>query len=212
MTAESDGKGRRVGQPDLLASLPAEPPPPSRPEPGVDPAAIEELLAGVRDLREQVAGLREAASAEGPATATLEALQAWGDDLVARFAETTRTAAKPAAAPKDDASAAHMRRIENAAAKAAAAAERIDGGLDGTADRVATEVGEAVTRMEKGLGLTRDHVDRVSRLVHRALQDIETRVSGRFSKWTIIACLFFFVFGMLIESRALLLYLWLWTD
>ena len=210
MTAESDGKVRRGGQPDLLASLPAEHQPSSRPEPGIDPAAIEELLAGVRELREQVAGLREAVSAERPAPATLEALQAWGDDLVARVAEAARPAAKPPAAPKDDASAAHMRRIEEAAAKAARAAERIDGGLDSTADRVATEVGEAVTRIETGLMKTRDHVDRVSRLVHRALQDIETRVSGRFSKWTIVAGVIVFALGMMLESRALIIYRWLW--
>ena len=71
MTAERDGKSRRTGQPDLLASLPDERPPASQPAPGIDPAAIEELLTGVRDLREQVAGLREAESAERPAPVTL---------------------------------------------------------------------------------------------------------------------------------------------
>ncbi|MDE0435556.1 MAG: hypothetical protein OXH92_16235 [Bryobacterales bacterium] len=214
MTAESDGKGRRGGQPDLLASLPAEHPPSSRPEPGIDPAAIEELLAGVRDLRERLAGLSEAVSAERPAPVpealTGEALQAWGEDLVTRVGEAARTAAKPPAAPKDDAAAAHMRRIEEAAAKAAGAAERIGGGLDSTADRVATEVGEAVTRIETGLMKTRDHVDRVSRLAHGALQDIETRVSGRFSKWTIVAGVIVFALGMMLESRALIIYRWLW--
>ena len=43
MTAERDGKSRRTGQPDLLASLPDERPPASQPAPGIDPAAIEEL-------------------------------------------------------------------------------------------------------------------------------------------------------------------------
>ena len=210
MTAEIDGKGRRGGQPDLLASLPAEHPPSSRPDPDIDPAAIEELLAGVRELRERLSGVSEAVSGERPVALTPEALQAWGDDLVARVAEAARTAAKPPAAPGDDAAAAHMRRIEEAAAKAARAAERIDGGLDSTADRVATEVGEAVTRIETGLMKTRDHVDRVSRLAHGALNDIETRVSGRFSKWTIVAGLIVFALGMLLESRALIIYRWLW--
>ena len=41
MTAERDGKSRRTGQPDLLASLPDE-----RPAPGIDSASIEELLTG----------------------------------------------------------------------------------------------------------------------------------------------------------------------
>ena len=57
MTAERDGKSRRTGQPDLLASLPDERPPASQPAPGIDPAAIEELVTGVRDIREQFAGL-----------------------------------------------------------------------------------------------------------------------------------------------------------
>ena len=58
---------------------------------------------------------------------------------MARVAE----AARPAEAPADDAAAAvadHIRRIEDAAAKAEAAAERIDGVLESTADRVAAKV------------------------------------------------------------------------
>ena len=158
MTAERDGKSRRTGQPDLLASLPAERPPASQPAPGIDPASIEKLLTGVWDLREQVAGLKGAESAERPAPVpaalTLEALEAWGDKLVSRVAE----AARPAEAPADDAAAAvadHIRRIEEAAAKAEAAAERIAGGQDSTADRVAAEIEGAVTRIETGLATTR---------------------------------------------------------
>ena len=136
MTEERDGKSRRTGQPDLLASLPDERPPASQPAPGIDPAAIEELLTGVRDLREQFAGPREAEAADRPAPVpaalTPEALEAWGDKLVARVAEAARTAD----APGDEAAATRIKRIEDAAARAAAAAERIDGGLEGTADRV----------------------------------------------------------------------------
>ena len=212
MTAESDGKGRRGGQPDLLASLPAEHPPSSRPEPGIDPATIEELLTGVRELREQVAGLKEAASAERPAPATPEALQTWGDGLVARVAEAARTAAKPPAAPKDDASAAHMGRIEEAAAKAAGAAERIAGGLDSTADRVAAEVEGAVTRIEAGLQVTRERVSEQSRQAREALYAIETRVTGpRFGLGMILAGLIVFILGMVLESRAHIIYRW-WSD
>ena len=211
MTAESDGKSRRGGQPDLLASLPAEHPPSSRPEPSIDPAAIEELLAGVRELREQVAGVKEAASAERPAPVTREILDAWGDDLVARVAEATRTAAKPPAAPKDDAAAAHIGRIEEAAAKATAAAERIGGGLDSTADRVAAEIAEAVTRIEAGLATTRERVSDQSRQAREALYAIETRVTGpRFGWGTIFVWLFVFILGMLLESRAHVIYRWLW--
>ena len=149
MTAERDGKSRRPAQPNLLASLPDE-----RPAPGIDPAAIEEVLTSVQDLREQFAGLREAVSAERPAPVTPEALETWGDKLVARVAEAARTAA----APGDNAAAVHIGRMEEAAAKAAAAAERIDGGLDSTADRVAAEIKgmqSAVTRFETGLATMR---------------------------------------------------------
>ena len=52
MTPERDGKSRRTGQPDLLASLPDERPPASQPAPGIDPASIEELLTGT--LSEQI--------------------------------------------------------------------------------------------------------------------------------------------------------------
>ena len=94
MTAERDGKSRRTGQPDLLASLPDE-----RPAPGIDSAAIEELLTEVRDLREQLAGLRQLDSADRPAPVpaalTPEALEAWGDKLVTRVAEAARTADTP---------------------------------------------------------------------------------------------------------------------
>ena len=179
MTAERDGKSRRTGQPDLLASLPDERPPASQPAPGIDPASIEELLTEVRDLREQLAGLRQLDSADRPAPVpaalTPEALEAWGDKLVTRVAEAARTAD----APGDEAAATRIKRIEDAAARAAAAAERIDGGLEGTAVRVTAEVGAAATRIEAGFRITRDHVDRNSRLVHRAVEELRTRVAGR---------------------------------
>ena len=222
MTAERDGKSRRTGQPDLLASLPDE-----RPAPGIDSAAIEELLTEVRDLREQVAGPRgsrsnlpprhvfaglfrlEAAEdrpAPVPAALTPEALEAWGDKLVARVAEAARTAD----APGDEAAATRIKRIEDAAARAAAAAERIDGGLEGTADRVTAEVGAAATRIEAGFRITRDHVDRKSRLVHRAVEELRTRVAGRrFGFGTVLVGLIVFVLGMLLESRIHILYRWL---
>ena len=152
MTAERDGKSRRTGQPDLLASLPDE-----RQVPGIDPAAFEKLLTRMRDLGEQVAGLKEAVSAEGPAPVTLddlreqfaglreaeaadrpapvpasvpqaltlEALEAWGDKFVTRVAEAVRTADPPG----DEAAETRIKRIEDAAAKAEAAAELIDGVL-----------------------------------------------------------------------------------
>ena len=119
-------------------------------------AVSAERLAPVTldDLRAEVAGPREAESAERPAPVpapvpqalTLEALEAWGDKLVARVAEAARTAD----APGDEAAATRIKRIEDAAAKAAAAAERIDGGLESTADRVVAEIEGAVTTMNDG--------------------------------------------------------------
>ena len=238
MTAERDGKSGRTGQPDLLASLPDE-----RQVPGIDPTAFEKLLTEVQDLRNDFAGLKEAVSAEGPAPVTLddlreqfaglreaeaadrpasvpqaltpEALEAWGDKLVARVAEAARTADTPAAAPGEDAAAAladHTGRIEEAAAKAAAAAERIDGGLASTADRVVAEIEGAVTRMDKGLAMTRNHVTQQSRLVHETLEDIRTQTAGpRFGLRTVLVGLIVLVFGMLIESRVHVLYGWLWS-
>ena len=210
MTAERDGKSRRTGQPDLLASLPAERPPASQPAPGIDPASIEKLLTGVWDLREQVAGLKGAESAERPAPVpaalTLEALEAWGDKLVSRVAEAARTADTPG----DNAAATRIKRIEDAAAKAEAAAERIDGGLEGTADRVTAEVGAAATRIEAGFRITRDHVDRNSRLVHRAVEELRTHTAGRrFGFGAVLVGLIVFVPGMLLESRIHILYNWL---
>ena len=238
MTAERDGKSRRTGQPDLLASLPDE-----RQVPGIDPTAFEKLLTEVQDLRNDFAGLKEAVSAERPAPVTLddlreqfaglreaeaadrpasvpqaltpEALEAWGDKLVARVAEAARPADAPAAAPREDAAAAladHTGRIEEAAAKAAAAAERIDGGLASTADRVVAEIEGAVTRIEAGVRITRDHVTRQSRLVHRGLEDLRTQTAGpRFGLKTVLVGLIVLVFGMLIESRIHVLYGWLWS-
>ena len=257
MTAERDGKSRR-GQPDLLATLPAERPPASQPAPGIDPAQLEELLTGVRDLREEVAGLRKAAAADRPAALTSEALEAWGDKFVTRVAEAAQTvdvpgddaaavrigriqetvaeltaevqrqnaelssigdelkAARTDDTPGDAAAEVRVKRIEDAAAKAAAAAERIDVGRDSTADRVAAEVAAefegAVTRIERGLQITRDHVNRKSRLVHEAVEEIRTHTAGpRFGLRTVFVWLVVLVFGMLLESRVPILYNLLWA-
>ena len=210
MTAERDGKSRRTDQPDLLASLPAERPPASQPAPGIDPAAIEELVTGVRDIREQFAGLREAEAADRPAPVpaalTPEALEAWGDKLVARVAEAARTAD----APGDEAAATRIKRIEDAAAKAEAAAERIDGGLESTADRVVAEIEGAVTTMNESLAKTRAQVIQQSRQADPILEVIKTRVAGPRYGWrTVFVCLIVFVAGMLLESRIHILYNWL---
>ena len=199
MTGERDGKSGR-GPPDLLAGLP----------PAIDPAMIEELLTGVRALREEVAGLREAVSAERqapvPSALTPEALEAWGDRLVARVAEAARTAAAPA----DEAAAARLGRIEDAAARAAAAAERTDGGQESSAARLAAEIEGAVARIERGFQITRDHVGRQARLTHEVLEDIRRQTAGpRFGWRTLLGCLIVFVLGMVLESYIDLFHRWL---
>ena len=117
------------------------------------------------------------------------------------------------AAPNDDAASAvadRAARIEEAAAKAVAAAERIDGGLATTEDRVAAEIGAAATRIKEELTAMRAHVTQHTRLVHEILGDILTQTAGpRFGWKTVLAVVTIFVLGMLLESQAHLLYRWL---
>ena len=137
----------------------------------------------MRDLREQVAGLREA------------------------------EAARTADAPGDEAAATRIKRMEDAAAKAAAAAERIDGGLESTADRVMPKIKgmkNTDTRTDTGLGTTRAHVTRETRRANPTLGGSRTRVAGRrFGFGTVLVGLIVFVLGMLLESRIHVLYNWL---
>ena len=150
-----------------------------------------------------------------PAPLTQEALESWGDGLVARVAEAARPADAPAAAPGEDVAAAvadHTGRIEEAAAKAAAAADRVDRGMATTADRVAAEIGEAAARIEKGLAATRSEVIQQSGPIRGLLYDILMQTAGpRFGLKTVLVWLIVLVFGMLIESRIHVLYGWLWS-
>ena len=173
MTAERDGKSRRSGQPDLLASLPDERPPASQPAPGIDPASIEELLTEVQDLRnefaglkeavsaerlapvtleelrEQLAGLRQLDSAERPAPVTPEALEAWDDKLVTRVAEAADT-------PGEDEVVARLGRIKEKLAEVTATVRRLNAklssiGNERAAARTADTPGEdaAAARIER---------------------------------------------------------------
>ena len=173
MTEERDGKSRRTGQPDLLASLPAERPPASQPAPGIDPASIEELLTEVQDLRnefaglkeavsaerlapvtleelrEQLAGLRQLDSAERPAPVTPEALEAWDDKLVTRVAEAADT-------PGEDEVVARLGRIKEKLAELTATVRRLNAklssiGNERAAARTADTPGEdaAAARIER---------------------------------------------------------------
>ncbi len=157
----------------------------------------------MRDLREQVAGLKGAESAERPAPVTPEALEAWGDKLVTRVAEAERTADTPG----DNAAATRIKRMEDAAAKAEAAAERIAGGLESTADRVVAEIEGAVTTMNEGLATTRNANRQQSRQADPILEEILTRTAGlRFGWRAVLLFLIVFVAGMLLESYIHLFY------
>ena len=102
--------------------------------------------------------------------------------------------------------------MEDAAAKAEAAAERIDGGLESTADRVATEIEGAVTRIEKGLATTRAANRTEARRADPILEDIRTHTGGpRFGWRTVLLWLIVFVAGMFLESHRHILYNWLWA-
>ena len=91
-----------------------------------------------------------------------------------------------------------------------AAAERIDGGLEGTADRVVAEIEGAVTTMNEGLAKTRAQVIQQSRQADPILEEILTRTAGlRFGWRAVLLFLIVFVAGMLLESRIHILYNWL---
>ena len=126
-------------------------------------------------------------------------------------------AAQTEDAPKDDAAAAHMtadiRTIEEAAAKAAAAAERVDGGLSATADRVAAGFGEAADRIETGLAATRSQIMQQASLVNVTLEVIRTQTAGPKFGWRMVLVgLIVLVLGMLLESYGLIFYGWLRAD
>ena len=180
--------------------------------PGWKEAVSAERLAPATldDLREEVAGPREAEATEGPAPVTLEALEAWGDKLVSRVAEAARDPRTHRGTRLRRVCADHIGRIEDAAAKAEAAAERIDKGLASTADRVVAKIEGAVTTMNEGLAKTRAQVIQQSRQADPILEDILTQTAGLKFGWrAILLFLTFFVLGMLLESRIHILYNWL---
>ena len=133
----------------------------------------------MRDIREQFAGLREAEAADRPAPVpaalTPEALEAWGDKLVARVAEAARTAD----APGDDEVVARIGRIQEAVAEAAAAVERNNGVLNSIGNELAAateRMKSAVARMETDLATTRAPITRETRRANPTLRGSRTVV------------------------------------
>ena len=104
----------------------------------------------------------------------------------------------------------HTARVEEAAARAAAAAERMDQCMATTADRVTAEIGEAAARIEKGLAAMRSEVIQQSGPIRGLLYDILAQTAGpKFGLKTVLVGLIVFVLGMLLESQVHLLYRWL---
>ena len=128
MTAESSGDG---GGPNLLAGVPGGPAAPAG-----DPAKLDELRALLLDMRdrqvemqERLAALETATASERPEPVTRVELDGWGEALLEKLGE-----AAPTESGTDTAA------IVEHAERTAAAAERIDAGLERTAERFSAEV------------------------------------------------------------------------
>ena len=224
MTAESIGDG---GGPNLLAGVPGGPA-----APAVDPAKLDGLLAAVLDMRdrqveiqERLAALETAAASERPAPVTREELDAWGEDLLKKLGEAAATEGGTGAA----AIAAH-------AGKMAAAAERIDAGLERTAERFSAEVASvekwltedrttirapltgiesAAARIESGLGELRKKADTEFNGLFSDIYGMRDRLEKLQFHWRIFLSpwlIFVFAAGMALESRIHLLYRLLWDS
>ena len=108
---------------------------------------------------------------------------------------------------------ARIKRIEDAAEKAAAAVERNNGVLNSIGNELAAateRMKSAVARMETDLATMRAPITRETRRANPTLGGSRTRVAGRrFGFGTVFVCLIVFVLGMLLESRIHILYNWL---
>ena len=184
MTAES-GDG---GGPDLLAGVPGDRAAAS------DPARLDELLAAVRAMGERLAALETAAS-ERPGAATREELDAWGERLLKKLGETA------AKGTGTDAAA-----VAEHAGRTAAAAERIDAGLERTAERFSAEVAgvekwlsedrssirapltgieSAAGRIEAGLGELRNKADTDFNGLFRNIHGMQDRLEKLQFRWQV---------------------------
>ena len=202
----SDERGG--GRPDLLSSLPGDPP-------GPDAAVLEGLRTGLANILDEMAGMRRALEAERPAPATREDLDAWGGRLADRV---------DAAARSDDPSPTGA--AEDAAGRAADAAERIEAGLRRIEHRVTAEIGGLERRLAadraeagavpKGIGETLDTLNETTaatrvdyRLINDALAGLRRDIAGLEFRWRAFLApwvVFVFVLGMAAESQIHVLY------
>ena len=165
MTTGRDESGPRG--PNLLAGVPGEPA-----APGGDPAATERLLAAVLDIGERLTALETAASSERPPPVTREELEAWGEGLLEKFGEMVPKEAGAGGA------------IAEHAGKMAAAAERIDTGLERNGDRFSAEI----KAMEKWLTEDRtvirasmSGIESAAGRIESDLGDFRKRAESRFN-------------------------------
>ena len=174
MTTGHDDTGRRDGGPNLLAPLPGD-----RAAPGSDPAGSEALLTAVlemreeqarfrKEVREELAGLRNEAQADRPETVTRDALEAWGERLLKRFDD----ADVPERAVADDG----ILIVANCAARMTDAAREIEEGAAGAEKRLTARIGAA----EEALADRLSAIDATKAVgqVSNAAGRIETELAG----------------------------------
>ena len=149
--------------------------------PAGDPAKLDELLAAV---------------SERPAPVTREELDGWGEDLLRRIGEAALKESGTGAAA-----------IAEHAERTAAAAERIDAGLERTAERFSAEVAgvekwlsedrstirapmtgieSAAGRIESGLGEFRKRADSRFNDIASIVWDIRSRTQALDFNWRVL--------------------------
>ena len=195
----SDERGG--GQPDLLSSLPGDPP-------GPDAAVLEGLRTGLAKLLDEVAGLRRIVEAERPAPATREDLDTWGGrladrvDAAARSDEPSPTGAAEDAAERIEAG---LRRIEHRVTAEIGGLERRLAADRAEAGAVPKEIGETLDTLNETTAATR--VD--YRLINDALAGLRRDIAGLEFRWRAFLApwvVFVFVLGMAAESQIHVLY------
>lgn len=176
---------------------------------------MREELAGFRkEVREELAGLRKEMQADRPEPVTRDALEAWSGELLKKVGEMV---------PKENgaggaAIAAHAGKME-------AAAERIDTGLERTAERFSAEVAgtekwlaedrsvirasmsgieSAAGRIEAGLKELAKNATGSFNDLYRSMLDIDEKMRTLKFGWRAVLApwlIFIFAAGMALESR-----------
>ena len=207
-----DESGRRTRRPDVLGSLPGA-------GPAIDPAVIEEIRSGIADIRREM---------DAEAAALKAAVEDAVKKIVAARPPDAGTGEAAAIASRADGMETAAARMEAGAARMEAAAERtenrLEADLKGTAELLAGdpwEIGSktagiesAAARIEEGLGKWSTTTGIDIRSLSGKLDDIERRMRALRFGWRAFLSPWMYlvlVLGMLIESRILVFYRWLWA-